>query len=115
MFVIETAWTMNPTQTHQKTLLLMMKVMALYSHVLYFVVFTDQCSAYSFMFKIVIVCYGSRTTMVFTMLNYPPVYSLFKRKGAATHLLETMFALARLKIVLSIKNLYHIQCQCVDQ
>ena len=37
----------EPNTDSSEDCLLMMKVMALCSHVLYFVVFTDQCSAYS--------------------------------------------------------------------
>ena len=49
------------------------------------------------------------------MLNYPAVYSLSEREGVAAHMQGTVFTSARLKIVSTIKNLYHIQCQCVDE
>ena len=38
-----------------------------------------------------------------------------KRERAAAHMHGTMSILARLTIVLSIKNLYHIRCQYVDE
>ena len=56
------------------------------------------------------------------MLNYPgkSTYSLSthcpkERERAAAHMQGTVFTLARSKIVSTIKNLYHIQCQCVDK
>ena len=49
------------------------------------------------------------------MLNYPAVYSLSEIEIAAAHMQETVSTAARLKIVPTIKNLYHIQCQCVDE
>ena len=44
-----------------------------------------------------------------------PVYSLSETERERLHMQETMFTLARLKIVPTIKNLYHIQCQRVDE
>ena len=38
-----------------------------------------------------------------------------ERERAAAHMQGTGFTLARMKIVTTIKNLYHIQCQCVDE
>ena len=49
------------------------------------------------------------------MLTYPAVYSLSERVRMASHMQGTVFTLARLKIVPTVKNLYHIQCQCVDE
>ena len=43
------------------------------------------------------------------------VYSLSERERAAVCMQGTVFTLARLKIVPTIKNLYHIQCQYVDE
>ena len=49
------------------------------------------------------------------MLNYPAcVYLLSETDKEGTHA-RNCFTLARLKIVPTIKNLYHIQCQCVDE
>ena len=42
------------------------------------------------------------------MLNYPAVYTLSEQEKMAAHMQGTVFALARLKIFLSIKNLYHM-------
>ena len=49
------------------------------------------------------------------MLNYPDVYSLSEGEREAAHMQETVFTSARFKIVPTIKNLYYIQCQCVDE
>ena len=49
------------------------------------------------------------------MLNYPAVYSLSEKERAAAQMQGTVFTLARLKIVPTIKKFYHIQCQCVDE
>ncbi len=37
------------------------------------------------------------------------IFTLQKRERAALHMLETVYTLARLKIVPTIMNLYHIQ------
>ena len=37
-----------------------------------------------------------------------------RRERAAAHMHKELFTFARLKID-PIKNLYHIQCQCVDE
>ena len=39
----------------------------------------------------------------------------YTRERAAGNMQGTVFTLARLKIVSTIKNSYHIQCQCVNQ
>ena len=50
------------------------------------------------------------------MLNSPAIYSaLSKRENRLHNMQGTEFTLARLKIVPTIKNLYHIQCECVDE
>ena len=49
------------------------------------------------------------------MLNYQIDDSLSEREGAAAHMQGTVPTLVRLKIVPTIKNLYHTQCQCVDE
>ena len=41
------------------------------------------------------------------MLNYQTINSLSERERAAAHKQETVFTLARLKIVPTINNLYH--------
>ena len=38
-----------------------------------------------------------------------------ERERAAAYMQGTGFTLARMKIITPIKNLYHIQCQCVDE
>ena len=38
-----------------------------------------------------------------------------KRERAAAHMQGTVFTFARFKIVPTIKNLYRIHCQCVDE
>ena len=43
-------------------------------------------------------------------VSHPTCYS---RERAAAHMHGTAFPLARLKIILTIKNLYHIQCQSI--
>ena len=43
------------------------------------------------------------------------LYSLSERARMDAHMQGTVFTLARLKIAPTIKNLYHIQCQCVDE
>ena len=53
------------------------------------------------------------------MLNYSDVYStlclLSKSERAATHMQVTVLTLARLKTLPTIKNLYYIQYQSVDE
>ena len=44
-----------------------------------------------------------------------PSLILVVQKRVAAHMQGTVFTLARLKIVPTIKNLSHIQCQCVDE
>ena len=46
------------------------------------------------------------------MPNYPAVYSLSERERGCTHARNY---LSKMKIVPTIKNLYHIQCQCVNE
>ena len=41
--------------------------------------------------------------------------AVLTRERAAAHMQGTALTLARLKIVSTIKNLYHIQCQCVGE
>ena len=54
--------------------------------------------------------------LCFRYLNYIAyTRSLKERERAAAHMQGTVFTLARLKIVPTIKNLYHIQCQYVDK
>ena len=45
------------------------------------------------------------------MLNHPVLLFARERERAAVNMQGTVFILARLKIVPTIKNLYHIQCQ----
>ena len=45
------------------------------------------------------------------MLNYPAVYSLSEKQRVAVNMQGIVFTLTRLKIVPTIKNLNHIQCQ----
>ena len=40
---------------------------------------------------------------------------LSELEKAAAHMQGTVFTLARQKIILTIKKLYHIQCQSVDE
>ena len=50
------------------------------------------------------------------MINYPACLLAVRKKEKATaHMQGTVFTSARLKIVPTIMNLYHIQCQCVDK
>ena len=44
--------------------------------------------------------------------NYQVIYSLSER--VAVNMQGTVFTTERLKIVLTIDNLYHTQCQCID-
>ena len=48
------------------------------------------------------------------MLNYPVIYLLSQRERERLHMYKEL-CLPRLKIVPIIKNLYRIQCQCVDE
>ena len=48
------------------------------------------------------------------MLHYLAIYMLSEREKAATHKQGTVFTLARLN-TFYYHELYHIQCQCVDE
>ena len=47
------------------------------------------------------------------MLNYLVIYSLYERERVSVNMQGTVLILARLKIVPTIKNLIHIQCQSI--
>ena len=49
------------------------------------------------------------------MLNYPACLLTVRKRESASYMQGTLFTSARLKIVSTIKNLNHIQCQCVDE
>ena len=46
--------------------------------------------------------------MLSTYAKLSAIYTLSEQEKMAAHMQGTVFALARLKIVLSIKNLYHM-------
>ena len=52
---------------------------------------------------------------IYAELSSPSTRCPKERERAASHMQGTVFTSAKLKIVSTVKNLYHIQCQCVDE